>query len=283
MRVLITGASSGIGAELARRLARRGDDLVLVARSRDGLEATAAAVRELGGTALVAPADVTDVHALQAAVDGGAAALGGLDAAVVNAGAAAYGLFADTPAADADRTVTVTLMGAINTVRAVLPHLERSSGVLVATGSVAARYPLPLMSAYTAAKHGLRGFMNTLRVELRATRSPVRLAMVHPGPVDTPFWTNVTPATVMPPPIPEQVAYDPEKVARALERAIDHPRRERFAGAFMRTAGIVPRPLRDAAFARIARWCLRHPGEDEPSPAIWQPAGSGERTVLAER
>lgn len=283
MRVLITGASSGIGAEVARRLARRGDDLVLVARGEEGLRKTLAAVRELGAYAAVVHADVTDRDQIQDAVDAGAAELGGLDAVIANAGAAAYGLFGEMDPDDFERTIAVTLIGAANTARAALPHLERTGGVLVATGSVGALHPLPMLGGYSAAKHGLRGLMNSLRLELRATGSRVRVALVHPGPVDTPFWVNVTPASRMPPEIPQQAAYDPAQVAKALVRAIDQPRPERVVGLAMRALGLVPRPLRDAVLVQAARVALRNPGDDEPGRAVWQPAGEGEVTVLAER
>jgi short-subunit dehydrogenase len=283
MRVLITGASSGIGAELARRLAGRGDDVVLVARGREGLETTAKAIRDAGGFAVVETADVTDREQIERAVDQGAQALGGLDAVVVNAGAAAYGLFRDMDPEDVERTLAVTFTGAVNTVRAALPHLEKTGGVVVATGSVAAKYPQPLLATYSASKHAVRGFMESLRLELKATGSKVRIATVHPGPVDTPFWVNVTPATVMPPEFPPQATASPEKIAKAIMRALDRPRPETVVGIAMKAVALVPRPLRDLAMTRIARIALRNPGDDEPGRAIHEPAGDGRITVLAER
>ena len=284
MRVLITGASSGIGAELARRLARRGDDLVLVARGRDGLEKVADEVREAGGYAVIELADVTDREALNAAVTRGAEALGGLDAVVANAGAAAYGLFAEMDAEDVDRTFEVTLNGAVNTARAALPFLEQSGGVLVVTGSVGGIHPLPMMSAYTAAKYGVRGFFHALRLELRASGSRVRVALVHPGPVDTPFWVNITPVDGMPPDMPPQLAQSPERVAKAIVRALEHPKPERVVGVLMKALAVVPRPVRDYVLTQAVRYSLDNPHNDrEPGRAIWEPAGEGQTTVLAER
>lgn len=283
MRVLITGASSGIGAELARRMGARGDDVALVARGREGLERTAAAIRDRGGFAVVEPADVTDREQLQGAIDRAAEQLGGLDAVVANAGAAAYGLFADMAPEDVDRTFEVTLNGAVNTARAALPHLEASGGTLVATGSVGGLHPLPLLTAYSAAKYGVRGFFEGLRLELRATGSKVRIALVHPGPVDTPFWVNVAPADRMPPEIPPRLAQTPEQIAREIMRALEQPRPERVVGAAMKALGLVPRPIRDFALTQAVRYSLRNPGDDEPGRAIWEPAGTGDRKILAER
>lgn len=283
MRVLLTGASSGIGAATAERLARRGDHVVLLARGAEGLDRVAARVRGSGGSASIAPADVTDRDGLAAAFDSSAAELGGFDAVIANAGAGAYGLFADTDPADFDRTIEVTLIGAANTIRAALPHLERTRGTIVVTASVAGLYPMPLAAAYSAAKHGLRGLVNSVRIELRAAGSPVRVAMVHPGPVDTPFWTNVTPASFMPPRMPPQVADDPDRIARALVRALDHPRPEQVVGWTMKAVGLVPRPLRDLALTQVVRLAIRHAAHDESGRALWEPAGSGERTRLARR
>lgn len=285
MRVLITGASSGIGAEVARRLARRGDDVALVARGREGLEKTAGAIRDQGGFAIVEMADVTERDEIQRAIDSAAQQLGGLDAVVANAGAAAYGLFRDMDPEDVDRTFEVTLNGAVNTARAALPHLEESSGTLVVTGSVGGIHPLPLMTAYTAAKYGVRGFFHGLRLELRATGSKVRVALVHPGPVDTPFWVNVTPTDRMPPEIPPQIAQEPEQIAKAIERALEQPRPERVVGPLMKALDLVPRPLRDYVLTQAVRFSLDNPGDDEREPgrAIWEPSGTGERKILAKR
>ena len=283
MRVLITGASSGIGSEVARRLARRGDDVALVARGREGLEKTATAIRDEGGFAIVETADVTDREQIERAVDAAAQQLGGLDAVVVNAGAAAYGLFRDMPAEDAERTFEVTFTGAMNTIRAALPHLEATGGTIVATGSVAGKYPQPLLATYSAAKHALRGFMESLRLELRATGSRVRTGLVHPGPVDTPFWVNVAPADRMPPDFPPQAVYSPEQIARAIVRAIDKPRPEHVVGLAMKAVALVPRPIRDFAMTHIVRTALKNPGDDDPGRAIWEPAGTGDRKILAER
>jgi short-subunit dehydrogenase len=271
VRILLTGASSGIGAATARRLARRGDDLVLVARGREGLAKTARAVEELGGTAIVATADITDRDALEAAFAQGAGALGGLDAVIANAGAGSYGLFSEIPADDVDRTVAVTLLGAANTVRIALPHLERTSGRIVLTGSVAGIQPMPLAAAYSASKHGLRGLIESIR-------------MVHPGPVDTPFWVNVTPgAGYMPPKMPPAIAQDPDTIAKALVGALDHPRPEQIVGWTMRAANLIPRPLRDLALTQIVRLAMRHAAHDEPGRALWEPAGTGDTKQLAKR
>ena len=273
MRVLVTGAGSGIGLATVRRLGERGADVALVGRGREGLEQAAALVR---GRALVTPADVTDADAVAAAVREAVAAFGGLDAVILNAGAAAYGELRAMPLDDIRRTIDITLVGAVNVIAAALPELERSGGTIVATGSVAGRQPQPLMAAYSAAKHGLRGLLASLRIELRAAGSPVRVAMVHPGPVDTPFWRNVTPTGAMPPKLP--AAYRPETVADALVAAIERPRPDRTIGLAMRAAlalRALARPASDLGLAVASRWARSHGAPVEPGRALWEPVGEG--------
>lgn len=273
-RVLITGASSGIGLLAARAFHARGAELLLVARGERGL---AAAARAVGGERVTLLAgDVTDRAWLEPALDGALAGVG-LDVLVVNAGAAAWGRFAEIPAEDFDRTVEVTLLGAVNVVRAALPALERQGGTIVATGSVAAHVPVGMLSPYVAAKHGLRGFLDTLRIELRASGSPVRVRLVHPGPVDTPFWRHVTPSGGRRPPMPP-VAYRPETVADALVRAAVDGRRERIVGRLMRSTlalrSLAPGAL-DAVEAAGVRALARRGVPSDRRGALWEASGEG--------
>jgi NAD(P)-dependent dehydrogenase (short-subunit alcohol dehydrogenase family) len=217
-RVLITGASSGAGAAAALAFARDGADVALVARSRPGLEAVAARVRATGARALVLPADVTDQHALNAAVAAVEDAWGGLDVAVANAAAMVFGRFDQVAKRDFDRTVDATFLGSVNLARAVLPTLERSGGVLLFTGSINAMTPLPSFGAYAASKAAQRSFARSLRIELRARRSRVRVAVVHPGAISTPVWKAVSTATGRLPRRPPE-GYTADAVAGGLVRA----------------------------------------------------------------
>jgi NAD(P)-dependent dehydrogenase (short-subunit alcohol dehydrogenase family) len=172
---LVTGASSGIGAATAELLAGEGANVALLARG-DGVGVVAERVRAAGGEAVELRADVTDREALTAAVGEADARLGGLDVVVVGAAAGAFGRFDEIPPSDCDRCVEVTLLGAINTIRAVLPQLERSHGRLVVVGSAVDAIPIVLLSPYVAAKQGLDGFLGSLRSELRASGSSVTVS-----------------------------------------------------------------------------------------------------------
>jgi NAD(P)-dependent dehydrogenase (short-subunit alcohol dehydrogenase family) len=233
-RVLITGGSSGIGLACAHELAARGARVALLARGDEALQEAATSL----GAAHVVTADVSDPDAMQRALSDVVQALGAVDAVIANAAAAVYGPFADMSPDDYRRTIDITLLGMINTAHAALPHLEPTSGTLVVVGSISGRVPTPWLSVYTAAKHGVRGFVRTLQIELRALGSPVTVALVAPGPVDTPFWrrARTTDGRVMPRVLG---AYRPEDVASEVARALDSPRTERTVGGMMASWALV--------------------------------------------
>ncbi|MBV9310584.1 MAG: SDR family NAD(P)-dependent oxidoreductase [Solirubrobacterales bacterium] len=242
-RVLITGGSSGIGLALARQLAQADARLVLIARGEDGL---GDAARQLPGSVATISADVSAASAMEAAVDQASRLLGGLDVVVANAGAASYGPFSDAARQDYHRTIAITLLGTLNTAHAAVGHLEQSRGTLIVVGSVAGRLPTPWLSAYTAAKHGVRGFVRSFAGELRAQGSPIRVALVAPGPVDTPFWRRArTPDGRLPPEL--RGAYHPDDVATEITRAI------LGAGKTERTVGglMIPALVADAVFPNL--------------------------------
>jgi short-subunit dehydrogenase len=204
----------------------------LLARGGEGL---AQAARTAPGVAGRANADVADVEQLRHAVSEATTVLGGLDVVVAAAGAAVYGPFLQAAPEDYGRTLATTLSGVLNTAHVVLPELERTGGVLVVVGSIAGRVPAPWLATYAAAKHGVRGFVRSMSCELRARRSSARVALIAPGPVDTPFWRRArTTDQRLPPRL--RGAYRPEEVAEEVLRAIGSSRRtERTVGGLMAT------------------------------------------------
>ncbi len=233
-RILVTGASSGIGLATAEQLAYEGAQVALLARGEHGLERAKRRLEELGAEAVTVSADVRDREALTAAVDEVVGELGGLDVVVAGAAAASFGPFTETSGEDFDATVATVLGGSANTIRATLPHLERSAGAIVVIGSIAARMPLPGLSAYTAAKHGLAGLLWTLRVELAEAGSPLTVSLINPGAVDTPLWDHLDSATGLLPPAPPDL-YSAGAVAAAVVATIRRPREEQVVGGSART------------------------------------------------
>ncbi|MDP9384431.1 MAG: SDR family NAD(P)-dependent oxidoreductase, partial [Actinomycetota bacterium] len=240
-----------------------GAEVALLARSRPGLEVAAQAARRYGGQAHVVPADVSDRPALEAAVEEAVARLGGLDVLVSNHAGMVFGNFADVAPEDFDRTIEVTLIGVANAIRAALPHLERSGGNIVVTGSIMATVPLPTFASYVAAKHGVRGLVASLRLELRRNRSPVSISMIHPGAIDTPLWRNLSSAGRYVPRRPPDL-YSPEAIARALVAAAIRPRAEFTVGGSARVVQLgwsLLRPVAEQVLALVSRYYLsgRHP------------------------
>lgn len=234
-RVLVTGGSSGIGLAVAEQLVREGAEVALLARNELGLATAKRKLAEYGAEALTLTADVTDREALAAAVDEAAREMGGLDVVVTAAVGLSFGRFAETDPDDFDATVDTVLGGTVDTIRAALPHLEDSRGAVVAIGSIAAHMPLPGMAAYATSKHGLVGFMETIRVELEESGSSVTLSLVHPGAVDTPLWSNLASSTgLLPPSPPTPTLYTPESVAEAVIDVVRRPRDEVTVGGFAR-------------------------------------------------
>lgn len=278
-RVLITGASSGIGVAAARAFAAEGADLALVARGEEGLRRAVRLAEREGVAAHFFSADVSDRRAVDDAVAGAVDALGGIDVLVVNVAAVDFGPFRDTEPDAFDRVTAVTYTGSVNAIRSTLPHLERSRGTIVATGSANSRAPLPTFAGYSGAKHALRGLLNTLALEFRADRVPVRIAIVHPGAVDTPLWRQVTSTSGYLPRTPP-LAMSADHVARKLVQAARDPHPVERSAGFDSTAlhwlFLLARPVAEALLVGLHHW-YRGGRIEAPSPgSLWRAVGTGE-------
>jgi NADP-dependent 3-hydroxy acid dehydrogenase YdfG len=187
---VVTGAGRGIGHAIATALAREGVTVVLAARTRQQLAATAAEIRETGGAALAIPTDVTQDAAVEAMVEQAIAELGRLDILVTAAGVAAFGPVSGTKPADWDGMLAVNLRAVMVTCRAVLPIMIRQRrGTIINVASVAAQRAIPGAAIYTATKAGVVGFSRVLAEELRS--EGVRVGVLVPGAVDTPLWDAI--------------------------------------------------------------------------------------------
>ncbi len=232
--VLVTGASSGIGREVALKLAARGDALVLVARRRAELDDLAAKCTQQGaGRVLVAPADVSDADAWQEAFDAGVAAFGQIDVVVHAAAVAAYGRFAEIPGEVFDQVQKVNVNGTANVARTALRHFDdrrpRPDGHLVLFGSLVGKISTPYLSPYVTSKWAVHGLARTLQAERQG--DPVHVSLVEPGGVSTTIYDKAASYLGVqgkpPPPV-----YGAERCASAVVSLIDHPRRERAVGVF---------------------------------------------------
>ena len=173
---VITGASRGIGAALARMLHARGVNLGLASRSGDGLG--------LAGT-VAQPCDVRDLDALTRLCDATADAFGGIDIVVANAGVGAYGPFLELSREHLDEMLDVNLKGTLYAIRAALPHMLGRAGDVITLASEAGRRGLPNEAVYCASKFGQVGFTRALDHELR--EQGIRCTNICPGGVATDF------------------------------------------------------------------------------------------------
>ena len=186
---VITGASDGIGAELARQVAAaQGAQaaLVLAARSDEKLRAVAAQCRASGAQTLVVPADLSFEPQCRALIDTAVQAFGRIDVLVNNAGMSAHALFSEVRAQDLhwyEKLMKVNLWSSVWCTHAALPHLKASRGQIVAVSSLAGLMGVPGRTAYSASKFAMTGFFEALRAEL--ANSGVSVTIAYPGVVAT--------------------------------------------------------------------------------------------------
>ena len=228
---VITGASAGIGRATAREFAQRGCKVALLARGRSGLDAAAKEVEELGGEALVLPTDVAHYEAVERAADAVADKFGHIDIWVNNAFAGIFSRFMDMTLDEFRRVTDVTYFGQVHGTRAALKHMvPRDRGTVVLVGSALAYRGIPLQSAYCASKHAIQGFQDSLRAELLAMDSNVRLTMVQLPGVNTPQFDWIR-AHTKGTPRPVGAIYQPEVAARAIWKAAHSTRKQWIVGA----------------------------------------------------
>jgi NAD(P)-dependent dehydrogenase (short-subunit alcohol dehydrogenase family) len=190
--IVVTGASAGLGRAIARRFARDGAAVALLARGRDGLEGAKRDCERLGGKGLVIPTDVSDADAVEAAAAEAEAELGPMDVWVNNAMVSVFSPVKEMLPEEYQRVTNVTYLGAVHGTLAALKRMSaRDRGVIIQVSSALAYRSIPLQSAYCAAKHAILGFTASLRTELIHERSNVRVTLVHMPALNTPQFSWV--------------------------------------------------------------------------------------------
>ncbi|PYK36826.1 MAG: short-chain dehydrogenase [Verrucomicrobia bacterium] len=274
--VVITGASAGVGRATARKFAKHGARIGMLARGVDGLDAARRDVENLGGKALVVPVDVADSEKVESAAAQVEAELGEIDLWINNAMTSVFSPVKEMTPEEFRRVTEVTYLGYVyGTLAALKRMLSRDRGVIVQVGSALAYRGIPLQSGYCAAKHAVQGFCDSLRCELLHDNSRVQLTMVQLPALNTPQFGWVKsrlPRKAQPvPPI-----FQPEVAAEAIYFAAHNPRREFYVGgpsvAVITANKFVP-GLLDHYLARTGYDSQQHDGAEDPNRAnnLWQP------------
>lgn len=254
LRALVTGASSGIGRAISLELARRGMELVLVARRNQELAQLVQEVAQLGRTAIQTVGDITDPAIRQQALSAAQQQLGGLDLLVNNAGVSAFGRFVDSREELLRQIMEVNFFAAVELTRAAIPLLRAgTSPMIVNVSSVLGRRANPLNAEYCASKFALTGFSESLRPEL--AEEGIDLLIVSPGTTETPFFESLleereTPAWA------GARGVTPKYVARQTVKAIERGKHEivpSWPGWWLLLANRIAPRMVDSGMKRMAR------------------------------
>lgn len=274
--VVITGASAGVGRATARAFAREGACVGLLARGHDGLEGARRDVEELGGRALVLPADVSDAEAVERAAETVEQEFGPIDIWVNNAMVSVFSPVKEMRPEEYKRVIEVTYLGYVyGTLAALKRMLPRDRGVIVQVGSALAYRGIPLQSAYCAAKHAIQGFHDSLCSELIHDGSNVHVTMVQLPAMNTPQFSWVKsrlPRRAQPvPPI-----YQPEVGAEAILFAAHNDRREMYVGLPTVEAIIGDKIAPGLADRYLAKYTYdaqqtSEPAEPDRRDNLWEP------------
>jgi NAD(P)-dependent dehydrogenase (short-subunit alcohol dehydrogenase family) len=185
--VVITGASSGIGLATAKMAAQRRAQTVLVSRDEEDLGRAVREIRAQGGQAVHFVADVADQAAMQRVARAVVVQFGRIDTWVNNAGVTVFGLIEEVPTEDARQLFETNYWGVVHGSLAALPHLRSGGGALINIGSVLSDTGYPLQGHYTASKHAVKGFTDSLRLEVEKSGAPVSVTLIQPAAIDTPY------------------------------------------------------------------------------------------------
>jgi len=227
--VVVCGASSGMGREAAIEFAKAGAKVVASARSQEGLSSLCVEIGHFGGEVFATVADVSDYDQVKSIAQKAIDIYGRIDTWVQFAGTALYAPFRETTPEEFKRIVDVNLLGAAYAAMVALPHLSKQGGALIEISSVEAEVGTPYLSAYAASKHGVKGFLDVLRMELKHENVPVSVTNIMPSGINTPFFNHARTKLGVKP-MPVRPVYQPETVVHAVLHAAQHPTEDLIVG-----------------------------------------------------
>jgi NAD(P)-dependent dehydrogenase (short-subunit alcohol dehydrogenase family) len=276
--VVVTGGSAGVGRASVRAFAEHGDDVAVLARDADGVQAAVKEVEAAGRRAIGLTVDVADARAIESAAATVEERLGPIDVWVNNAMTSVFAPFKEVEPDEFLRVTEVAYLGFVYGTKAALRRmLPRDRGAIVQVGSALAYRGIPLQSAYCGSKHAIKGFTEAVRCELLHDKSNVRLTMVQMPALNTPqFDWVLSRLPKKPQPVPP--IYQPEVAARAIVWASEHDRGEVWVGAStfgtILAQRLVPRLL-DRYLARTGYTSQQtdEPADPDRPANLWQPVG----------
>jgi short-subunit dehydrogenase len=227
--IVITGASSGIGLVTARMAARRGAKLVLVARNEEALKQLVSELREQGGEAVYCAVDVANESDMRRVAEHAMTYFGRIDTWINNAGVSIFGRNEEVSLEDKRRLFETNFWGMVHGSLIATHYMRRQGGALINIGSAFSDRAAPLQGIYAASKHAVKGFTDSLRIELEEEGVPISVTLIKPASVATTFLANAKNYMDVHPMLPPPV-YAPELVAQAILHAAEHPQRDLYVG-----------------------------------------------------
>ena len=227
--IVITGASSGIGLATARMAAARGANVVLSSRNEHDLQRATEQIRDNGGRATYAVADVAKPVEVDRIAEVARREFGRIDTWVNNAGVSIFGKLTEVPLEDKRRLFDTNFWGVVHGCRTAVREMREEGGVLVNVGSIVSDRAIPLQGVYSASKHAVQGYTDALRMELEHDGIPIVVTLVKPSAINTQYVEHarnyMDQAPTLPPPV-----YAPEVVSDAILRCAEKRVREVTVG-----------------------------------------------------
>jgi short-subunit dehydrogenase len=275
--IVITGATSGIGLTTARMAARKGARLVLAARDSDSLDTLAAELKKIGAEALAVPTDVGVKDEVAALGSAAIQRFGHIDTWVNNAGISIYGRNQDVPLEDHHRLFQTNFWGVVHGSLTALELMKKQGGALINLGSELSDVSVPLQGMYAASKHAVKGFTDSLRMEIEKDGVPISVTLIKPAGIDTMFTSHARNYMANEPELPAPL-YAPELVADAILYAAEHQQRDVFVGGASRMmsaeGAVMPRTLDKVMNLLMFRQQqAKRPSAAGRTDALYQPNG----------
>jgi short-subunit dehydrogenase len=276
--IVITGASSGIGLATALEASKQGAAVVLAARSQQTLGDIVERIEQAGGRATAVVADVSRREDVERIAEVALSTFGRVDTWVNNAGVSIYGPLEEVKEHDARRVFDVNFWGVVHGCLVALPLLRQNGGALINVGSEVSEAVAPLQGIYSASKHAVKGYTDTLRIELlEAGEERISVTLIQPTAVDTPFPQHARNYLAEEPKLPSP-QIDPEDVAEAILKAARQPERDVKVGgsAVLKTtmAKIAPSLADKMGTKMVDQQKADEPPRD-PEGTLYRPGESG--------